>query len=482
MQKLVALLIGVKILISIYDVVRCSPREQHDYYWHSARTVEAGLVTGKMEYDPPLYYVQVWPVEHLLHVPKTNPIPLMRQIQVANLAYLVLFYLVTIYGIFPRLVPDERHWALASILLLALPGYQKLAVMVHCDNVFAAFCAATLAYWLAMRRREAHPRFKSVVVLAILAGLTGLTRPLAIGPVFLFWVLAVRGSAIASRDGLGRLSVRRFLARAAIVTSIVGVMSGSWYVYRWAHSGDVLNAYKSDYIAPFQKYKKDFPWKHYFTTFYFDDLLRHPSRSLYDLDKHAKGGRNKYANSFFTILYSDFWGDQWLYFTGHRGKGESRFTDKRRLFVVALPLTLLFVVGLLRGVGSAIARALASRSFFSPKIVVTALAVGGFATYMWWQTGPALLPGKNSTIKFIYIAFLIPSFIALAASRRLPRKVVTALTAYALVVFAFALPVSIWRSTAEAKHASPDEPTADEEQAARPPPAVKKPPAKHRKR
>jgi hypothetical protein len=74
------------------------------------------------------------------------------------------------------------------------------------------------------------------------------------------------------------------------------------------------------------------------------------------------------------------------------------------------------------------------------------LGIAGLGTllYLYWQTGPALLPGKNSTIKFVHIASLFGPTIALLFTRRLEVPAFNLLTCYFLLLFVAALPVAMF--------------------------------------
>ena len=74
-------------------------------------------------------------------------------------------------------------------------------------------------------------------------------------------------------------------------------------------------------------------------------------------------------------------------------------------------------------------------------IAVWLIAAAGL--FLYWQTGPALLPSKNSTIKFTYTATFYPLAIALAGYRP-SRWSFNATAYYLLALFAGALPVAIF--------------------------------------
>jgi hypothetical protein len=61
-----------------------------------------------------------------------------------------------------------------------------------------------------------------------------------------------------------------------------------------------------------------------------------------------------------------------------------------------------------------------------------------------WQTGPGLLPVKQSTIRFIYIAYLFPFLALLAFSRPPPPHLQRWCGVYLAVLFVASLPVAFF--------------------------------------
>jgi hypothetical protein len=77
-------------------------------------------------------------------------------------------------------------------------------------------------------------------------------------------------------------------------------------------------------------------------------------------------------------------------------------------------------------------------------MVVLAMTLGAAALYLWWQTHPGLLPGKNSTVKFIYIAYAIPFGLAMCMSYRMGRREYRVLLPLALLTFVLAAPIAVY--------------------------------------
>jgi hypothetical protein len=351
-----------------------------------------------------------------------------------------------------------RSWFLASLLLLSLPGLQKLAVMVHPDNAFAALVTIGVCTWLFVRDRyrAGNLKFRHLLGFAVAAGCVGLTRPFSIAPVAVL--------TVALMAYLFRLEGRRWLRlipRATALLAIVGVLSGSWYVYRWHESGHVTSAYRDKYIETFAKRRPGFDFVAYFSTFHAKELLQSPNRKM-------AGGRTKifdnnpHANSFFTLLYSEVWGDHWLYFSGKKDR-EGKLWPKRTVLALALatpPVVVLLALGFARDLVRRSRRALADAkakklwarlvelaSRLEIDLVLLGIAGLGCLLYLYWQTGPALLPGKNSTIKFVYVASLVGPTLALLFRRRFTSLAFNLLAAYFLLLFIVSLPVAaFWPS------------------------------------
>ncbi|MEM7676659.1 MAG: hypothetical protein AAF449_11720, partial [Myxococcota bacterium] len=143
-------------------------------------------------------------------------------------------------------------------------------------------------------------------------------------------------------------------------------------------------------------------------------------------------------NSFFTLMYSEVWGDHWLYYSGRTGNKKQ--WPKRILFAVALPLILLLLWGWARTIGILMRR----RAFKTrwPVVVMALYALAGFALYVSWQTQGGLSPGKNSGVKFIYNAYLFPLGLAFAFVRPMSSRRFDAWVAYGLLLNLVALPIA----------------------------------------
>ena len=150
-------------------------------------------------------------------------------------------------------------------------------------------------------------------------------------------------------------------------------------------------------------------------------------------------------NSFFTTLYSETWGDHWLYFSGRMGSDRKVFA-KQVLFVIALPLIPLLALRFVR-LAARLVREAVTRGpavVLDPAAVLLLHVVAGAALFVAWQFGSALLPGKHSSIKFIYLAYLYAPAVTLCFVPRVGGGCFAPWVAYLTVLFVAALPVALY--------------------------------------
>ncbi len=314
--------------------------------------------------------------------------------------------------------------------------------MAHPDNLLMALSAITTAVWLRYHLKQ-RTRFRHGIALALSTGLTALTRPFAIVPVVCFSLLnavtQVR-DAFADRSRALGIRIARAAGRLAVIGAIVATLAGTWWVLRYAETGTVFGAYVESYVEHFEPYKKGFDYRHYYTSFHFVGLLEKPNR---DMSGSNEPSNNLLGNTFPTILYSEIWGDHWLYFSGGSTNSDPKMWWKRVLFVAALPLSVLFMAMLAVGLVRTTVAWVKRRFRFSTDMLIAAMACAGFGLFVYWQGHSGLLPGKNSTIKFIYFAYVAPFAIATAFGRRFRERTFHAMVAYTLLVFALSLPIAI---------------------------------------
>ena len=410
---LAVFLLKMAIVVSNTIVYRAAP---YDYHWHGTRAASAGLRVDAMAYNPPLYYLPCLPFVEDVQKGEIKEgytrRALIDVLRATNIGYFLIFYLCWLYVIVPAFIRDWRAATMASLVLLALPGFQKTAVMSGPDNALAGLSALAFAGWIWFRKREARVGWRdwaAIAGYAALVGLVGNTRPFAAVPVF---VLCLAGLiTLFRRHRLGW----RFLSRALLMICTVGVISLPWYLYRWHETGMLKAAYNEAWVGPFRPYRDKVDRTHYFTSFYFVDLLREPNllNPAIGYDGRPKSDSTM-ANSFPTIAYSEFWGDHWLYFSSQRYRTEGKLWPKRLLFVVALPMLPLLAWRFVRSLVLITRRILDGDEDADTNAILLLYFVLGVALYMYWLTGEALLPGANTPIKFMYNTHVVPVFVTLA--------------------------------------------------------------------
>lgn len=488
-RYLVGVLLCIKLMLlvwnaKVYDGVSYEPGH------HADRAVFGGLKVGKLSYDPPLYYLPARLASRPADVPlierhsveamerdagegrvkraskleRTFRAELLDLLRYSNVLWVGFFYMAWIGYAFPRLLRARGAWLLASLLLLAIPGYQKLAAMSHPDNLFAAASALAVCVWLWLRERwlassagegvSSEGRATRYLVLFALAiGLVGLTRPLALAYVVPLTLVAL---VYAARFSDGRW--RQLLPRVLLVVSLVGVLSASWYVMRWRQTGAVLTSVREDVSAQYAPLRTGFHYFRYFRNFYPGELWENPNLSFGEQVPGADP-RLSHANSFPSLLHSEIWGDHWLSFSGQKqrdGKAWPKRLSLAAAFLTPLLTPLLFAAWLwnLRSRAGALWRESPTARVFErlrklgagleTELVLAAIGLLGAALFLCWQTGAALMPGTQSSIKFIYLAAFFPAVIALPFTRALERLPALLLGAYFLVLYLAAFPVAMF--------------------------------------
>ena len=201
-------------------------------------------------------------------------------------------------------------------------------------------------------------------------------------------------------------------------------------------------------MGRFREHRKDLDRVHYFTSFYFSDLLREPN-----MTSEACGytGRpkttNGMSNSFMTIAYAQFWGDHWLYFSSSTIGVEHKLWPKRVLFVVALLMLPLLAIRFFGGVLTTVRRLARGDPDADVDVLLVLYAFLGVALYLHWLMGDALLPGSNTPVKFVYNAHLVPVIVTIAFLRDLGPRRFNAWLAYSTLVFVAAVPVATFWPT-----------------------------------
>lgn len=462
----VTLLLIVKLAVTTWNCAVFDGSSYDEGGLHVPRARDGGIGTAGRSYNPPLYYMATLPAatryaqldaekaekeaaagtkkkrltrkqkQQAEKRQKKRDDYLLGVLRWSNLGYLVIFYVAWIGAILPRLIADRRRAWLAMLVLLAIPGYQKLAAMVHPDNALSGITALGIAVWLVLRD-DARPVGRRVYLLAICAGLVALTRPFGVLPC---GALLVACGFLIARDHKVRSAT--FVNRMAISALLTTMLAASWPGYQLATLGRLSEVYEDHYLAPYLPHRPGFDRVGYFLSFHPVDLLEVPNRNLRELDTVNDKFHNKYGNSFWTLLYSETWGEHWLYFSG-KYKTENKLWAKRVMLAVALPTIPLLLFAFFRGVAASVGRIRRWRSEAEPDTALFMLSffVLAVAMYLYWHLTDGITPGKNSSVKFIYNAYIYPVGLALcfvAPLRKLEDRV---WPPYAIVLFVASLPV-----------------------------------------
>jgi len=503
----VAVLVGLKLAVTAWNCIAFDG-QTYDTLHHARRAAVGGLRIDAMTYDAPTYYLPAllykefkqdqWRAEaaerarterttgepkhrakkdswknattgrdgdqryskQRRNIERTARSPLLDFLRWTNFFYVGAFYLLWIYGVLPRVLPDWNRRLPAALLILALPGYQKLAMMSHPDNLHLLAATLCTLVWVRMPGVVAVPEGGAGALveripppasidasghwkMALVAGLSGLTRPFAAATVAAFTAVNLLHLAIANRRDRS-LVLRRGLA----LVVLTAVIAGSWLTWRGVVSGTWREAYRKGYIEQFDRSR--FDYFQYLTTFHLAELLEVPNRQINRLDeanyrRHGHDPDNRYANSFFTTLYSETWGDHWLYSSGRMGS-DRKVLAKRVLFVVALPLIPLLAWRLVRSTAALLREAFqrGPAVVLDPAAVLLLHLLAGATLFAAWQFASALSPGKHSSIKFIYVAFLYAPAITLCFVPRVREACFGPWVAYLTVLFVAALPVAFY--------------------------------------
>ncbi|MBN1612007.1 MAG: hypothetical protein JW940_35575 [Polyangiaceae bacterium] len=460
-RLLLGFLLVLKLLVTTYNAVAYN-QHTYDHKMHAMRARSGGLSMEGRAYNPPLYYLPALPyieLQKLRGAPEPTQDDLLTFLRWTNIGYLAVFYWCWTFVIFPALAGDYRSATLASLVLLAVPGYQKLAAASHPDNALACMSAVCMAAWLSLRRRHPPPapddraarrrRAWAFVLLTVAAGLAGITRPFGVVPALVFLAALVVELARGRR-----LLSASFLVPACAVSMFVVVVAGSWLGYQRFVVGRMAKVYEKSYIQRFVPRRKNFDFVEYFASFHLRELLKRPNRDMPRTIETSSPPHSLRApktkpmvssgsNSFFTLLYSETWGDHWLYFSGSEKK-DYKIWPKRIALVAALPLLPLLAFRFVHGVWRSLRDWRPRRGEGLEPLVALGFLVIGTALYLYWQTGEGLLPGKNSTVKFLYVSFLVPFALVTCALPGLRRRSYNLWLFYLLTLFMAALPVAMF--------------------------------------
>ncbi len=477
----------LKLTVTFWNAFTYDIESQYDTPRHALRTGTCGMYTDVLYYNPPLYYMAgcpamvigiltrvdvqaqiidpLWEGKSLSEIKddlktSTDYLSIVDSsggqfLRLMNWAMLAGFYGIWMFILFPRVLGPGFLAFGASLFLLALPGYQKIGAMVNSDNLFVFLTTLSFLLYVGLLDK-ARITVRDMVIMGLAIGALGLTRPFAIVP------MALIGGGMAWRmwrsTAFSFLPSRLFpvLSRYAVFALLVVAISSSWWIYRQAITGDAFKRYPDDYkevIAPHVKapYVDRFDHWRFYTTFHIRELLQVPNRRIDEArtdtpDPSVEPWQQTLNHSFATLFFSDFWADHWLYFSGPEKHGEDRNVFfKRALLSYALLITPIMLVMGAAGLWQIGASAVRSGDL-EEKGVFVLMSVLSIILYVYWQATEGMEPGKNTSVKFIYVAYFMPFFAAAMFASPIRRFVPDRVTTAALLtLLALAIPVSLWR-------------------------------------
>jgi len=444
----ISLLLAIQIIIMIWNAIVYPSHEQYDMTRHFTSVANGGLLVSVRNFDPPLYYMFALPflmIGEFFNIQILKDlnflIPLMKAY---NVLIICFFNLIWIYYIFPRLIYDKLARNIAGILLLALPGFEKIAVMIHADNLFTLL--TTLIFAILLNETIDLQSWRGVLIFSILLSMVAFTRPFGVVPVAFFGVFWLQKSIRFTK--LKLINPKQILFRGIVLLFIVMIPISSWWAIRFQKTAHWINistpTVHEKYSSRQNSLRYDF-YLEYLTTFYYKQLIQIPNRYFAEI---APGDSTNWVdslnNSLWTVAYSDFWGDHWLYYSGPKYI-EGKLWPKRILFVFALPITVAVFLSFTKNAALELIKIFRNKLSIDYFGLSTLIVIAGFGIWLFWQTFLALEPGKISTNKFIYNAYYIPFVIpvALANISKAPRFMAICHVT-SIILYMLTLPISIY--------------------------------------
>lgn len=343
------LLLLLKTLIMGWNAASFVGVEQYDFWKQYPRFGNCGFKMTYMGYNPPLYFMigcPLVPLGYFVHTENTVEeilIPYLKGeegiraryaerhgiadfreevtypvywdfvlsgYRWINLVMLVGFYGLWLFYIFPKLLPRPPDWFAAGLLLLLLPGFQKMGVMAQGDNLFVFTATVAYALWLSWRDKPTWG-VREAAWFALAIGALGSSRPMSVIPVLVLGLLAAWKIWVGMpSEGLRRWGAGK-LRLFSLYSLIVILLCGPWWAFRYVEYGSVVKT-NEPYMAKYRELEKRWDRVAFFTHFPFTALLKTPNRFVRRPDENGV----RAPSSFYTHFYSELWGDHGLYFSG----------------------------------------------------------------------------------------------------------------------------------------------------------------------
>ncbi len=475
-RLLLGFLIVFKLAISAYNVAAYD-QTPPDWEAHAERVMRGEASPKSCPDAPHLYYLTARPyveLQKLLGAPTPEASDLAEYLRWTNLAFLGVFYWCWVFCIFPRVAGNYRAATAASLTLLAIPSYQRLTASAQPENALVCLSTVCMAAWLWLR--WGHPprapgdaagrwrRVAAMVVLGCATILAAFTRPFGLVPAAVFF-----GALLVELGRGRRLLSRGFLGAAVPALALAAALAGTWQGYpRSGPEPESLGANAKAKGRGAPRHASPEP-KLDLATFRLSALLSTPNRRMREelpppstrvQPGSPKPSRktppvskprqtaNTNTSSYFTLLYSEIWGDHWLSFSGRR-QTDNKIWPKRILFVVALPLLPLLAIRFGHGTWRTIRQFRPRLGRGLEALLVLAFCLVGSYLYLSWQLGEGMQASRGASVQFRSFAFLVPFVIATCSVPRIGKLRFNLWLAYLLTLFMAAFSLAVFWSGAE---------------------------------
>lgn len=395
-----ALFLAVLLALPLaWNVVNYPPQAQYDYGQHrdmilmnkSLKVLVPNIPNNALMTNPPYYWYvlgKATRVVKLLAPARLEPIDDTVFFRLAHSAGLCLiaFLLVRRLSDKYRLTPAAQ--GVLGLGIAVIPNVYLAQVMVRADHLAFLALYGLLLLWYCRDLGEGFwtARRRDILAWSALVVALANTRHIVAPAVALFLLMA----GLRYLKEFGGLSRRRRILAPTLLAVVVAA-SSHYYGVNYLRTGHLIS---QPIITPYyQKHAqaaKDFDRVSMFTNMDFGALLEEPNREA----------PFKPYDAFWPRLYGDMWGDHWLFFSG-ANRTENRPLVKKAVFVAAAPFTLAYLLLPLAYGVAAGRRLLSGRmpDLFQSSGLMFAGGLLALVTFVWSEPEP----GKNSTVKFIYI-------------------------------------------------------------------------------
>ncbi len=400
----IALVLGVSTGIFLLNTFSHPWEESYDHPVHSATIEKNAKVGWSLRYllpqdgvdllqtNPPYYWFilgKMWGVyvEGLGRIANLEPPIHYHFFRLAHLAFIILVASLYSFSLVPRLCDNGLLIKWFALCLFLLPNLYLSQVMVRSDHLLLLFL--NLLFYLWFRFDFAGNLWTSGWRVASWSGcIIGMsnTRHFAVVGVALFFLWGCAGL----RTFFPAFSAgRKLLVTLLLLLTIV--LSAHHYVLQFAKTGYLFSQpLTTDYYKKYHERQKNFSRWGMFTNMEFHLLWNNPNRTV----------RFTEGNSFLPRLFSDMWGDHWLYFSGPKFS-DKKVTFKRIVLVLAIPFTLLYFGVPLFLFGTYLVRTKLLEAphwrYAASALFVGAIILLGLFVYLEPEVG------KNATVKFSYL-------------------------------------------------------------------------------